>query len=73
MGDGTHVQQAIDAALGAREKWANTPWQDRAAIFLKCAELRLYSRYDNNQTLPTRAKGTERITIMVLGIDSKFM
>ncbi len=39
MGDGTHVQQAIDAALAAREKWANTPWQDRAAIFLKCAEL----------------------------------
>jgi 1-pyrroline-5-carboxylate dehydrogenase len=39
MGDGTHVQQAIDAALAAREKWANTPWQDRAAVFLKCAEL----------------------------------
>jgi len=39
MGDGTHVQQAIDAAMAARDKWANTPWQDRAAIFLKCAEL----------------------------------
>lgn len=39
MGSGEHVQQAIDAALAAREKWANTPWQDRAAIFLKCAEL----------------------------------
>ena len=39
MGTGEHVNQAIDAAMAAREKWANTPWQDRAAIFLKCAEL----------------------------------
>ncbi|MDF1672740.1 MAG: L-glutamate gamma-semialdehyde dehydrogenase [Vicingaceae bacterium] len=39
MGDASHVQDAIDAALAAREKWASTPWQDRAAIFLKCAEL----------------------------------
>lgn len=39
MGDKTHVQQAIDAALAAREAWANTPWQDRAAIFLKAADL----------------------------------
>ena len=39
MGNASHVQDAIDAALAAREKWANTPWQDRAAIFLKCAEL----------------------------------
>ena len=39
MGDATHVQQAIDAALAAKDQWANTPWQDRAAIFLKCAEL----------------------------------
>lgn len=39
MGNASHVKDAIDAALTAREKWANTPWQDRAAIFLKCAEL----------------------------------
>lgn len=38
-GDATHVKQAIDAAMAARPKWANTPWQDRAAIFLKAAEL----------------------------------
>ena len=38
-GDATHVKQAIDAALAARPAWANTPWQDRAAIFLKAAEL----------------------------------
>ncbi|MCO6500318.1 MAG: L-glutamate gamma-semialdehyde dehydrogenase [Vicingus serpentipes] len=39
MGDATHVQQAIDAALAAKKKWSDTPWQDRAAIFLKVAEL----------------------------------
>ncbi len=38
-GDASHVQQAIDAAMAAREEWANTPWQDRAAIFLKAADL----------------------------------
>ncbi|MBP6091510.1 MAG: L-glutamate gamma-semialdehyde dehydrogenase [Crocinitomicaceae bacterium] len=38
-GNGSHVQAAIDAALGAKEAWANLPWQDRAAIFLKAADL----------------------------------
>ncbi|MEM9991251.1 MAG: L-glutamate gamma-semialdehyde dehydrogenase, partial [Bacteroidota bacterium] len=38
-GNATHVQQAIDAALAAREAWANTPWEERAAIFLKAADL----------------------------------
>lgn len=39
MGTGAHVTQAIDSALAARDKWASTPWQDRAAIFLKAAAL----------------------------------
>lgn len=38
-GDASHVQQAIDAALAARASWAAMPWQSRAAIFLKAAEL----------------------------------
>src|SRR5687767_2819579 len=38
-GDASHVRQAIDAALAARKAWANMPWQSRAAIFLKAAEL----------------------------------
>ncbi|WP_412464618.1 L-glutamate gamma-semialdehyde dehydrogenase [Flavobacterium mekongense] len=34
-----HVEQAIAAALEARKKWANMAWEQRAAIFLKAAEL----------------------------------
>ncbi len=37
--DKKHVEDAIKAALEAREKWAKTPWQSRAAIFLKAADL----------------------------------
>ena len=39
QGGADQVQEAIDAALGAKEAWANMPWQDRAAIFLKAADL----------------------------------
>lgn len=34
-----HVRDAIDAALAARKNWADMPWEHRAAIFLKAAEL----------------------------------
>jgi len=34
-----HVELAISNALEARKTWAETPWEDRAAIFLKAAEL----------------------------------
>lgn len=39
LGDASHVQQAIDAALDARENWAKMPWEERAAIFLRAADL----------------------------------
>jgi 1-pyrroline-5-carboxylate dehydrogenase len=39
QGDKTHVLQAIGAALEAKNEWANTPWQHRAAVFLKAADL----------------------------------
>lgn len=35
----SHVDEAISTALEARTAWANTPWEQRAAIFLKAAEL----------------------------------
>ncbi len=38
-GDAGHVTQAIDAALAAKIDWANLDWQERAAIFLKAADL----------------------------------
>ncbi len=38
-GDASHVNKAIDAALDARPKWAAMPWHQRAAIFLKAADL----------------------------------
>ena len=38
-GDEHHVQQAIDAALEAKNDWMQMPWHERAAIFLKAAEL----------------------------------
>lgn len=34
-----HVKAAIDAALLARQKWAALPWEQRAAIFLRAADL----------------------------------
>jgi 1-pyrroline-5-carboxylate dehydrogenase len=37
--DASHVQQAIDAALAARHEWASWSMHDRAAVFLKAAEL----------------------------------
>ncbi|MEK6476254.1 L-glutamate gamma-semialdehyde dehydrogenase [Catalinimonas sp. 4WD22] len=38
-GDASHVKQAIDSALNVKESWENMPWEQRASIFLKAAEL----------------------------------
>jgi 1-pyrroline-5-carboxylate dehydrogenase len=34
-----HVRQAVAAALEARREWASWPFEDRAAVFLRAAEL----------------------------------
>ncbi|PVW17425.1 L-glutamate gamma-semialdehyde dehydrogenase [Marixanthomonas spongiae] len=34
-----HIEEAIEGALEARKKWATMPWPNRAAIFLRAAEL----------------------------------
>jgi 1-pyrroline-5-carboxylate dehydrogenase len=39
QGGAAHVQQAIDAAATAWEDWSTWPWEDRAAVFLRAAEL----------------------------------
>ena len=38
-GDAQHVKTAIEAAQRAKGAWMNMPWRDRAAIFLRAAEL----------------------------------
>ncbi|MDH5609798.1 MAG: L-glutamate gamma-semialdehyde dehydrogenase [Cyclobacteriaceae bacterium] len=38
-GDASHVTQAIDAALAAKDAWAKLGWEHRASIFLKAADL----------------------------------
>ncbi|MBU2914485.1 L-glutamate gamma-semialdehyde dehydrogenase [Reichenbachiella agariperforans] len=38
-GDADHVEQAINAALGAKDAWQSLSWEHRASIFLKAADL----------------------------------
>lgn len=39
QGTKQHVTEAIDAALAAKKNWESLAWEQRAAIFLKAAEL----------------------------------
>lgn len=39
LGTAQHVEDAIQAALNAREDWANLPWEQRASVFLRAADL----------------------------------
>ncbi len=39
LAEKAHVEKAIASALEARKNWANMAWEQRAAIFLKAAEL----------------------------------
>ena len=57
-GDEKHVQQAIDAALAAKESWANMNWENRANIFLKAADLisTKYRPYMNGTTMLGQSK-----------------
>ena len=38
-GDSSHVHAAIDAAAAAKKEWSELPWEHRASIFLKAADL----------------------------------
>ena len=39
QGGATEVQRAIESALRAQREWAALPWEARAAVFLKAADL----------------------------------
>ena len=52
QGDKSHAVQAVEAALAAREQWAAMPWEQRAAIFLKAAEL-IATRYRDETNAAT--------------------
>ncbi|WP_323786887.1 L-glutamate gamma-semialdehyde dehydrogenase [Psychroserpens sp.] len=39
LAEKSHVESAISTALAARSEWAELPWEQRAGIFLKAAEL----------------------------------
>jgi 1-pyrroline-5-carboxylate dehydrogenase len=45
-GTAQHVQDAINAALAAKEKWAAMRWEQRLAIFMKAGDL-LRTKYRN--------------------------
>jgi len=39
LAEKSHVETAINTALEARKEWSQMPWEQRAAIFLRAAEL----------------------------------
>ncbi len=39
QGDASHVELAVNAALGAKPSWQGLSWEHRASIFLKAADL----------------------------------
>ena len=57
-GDETHVQQAIEAAMNIKESWGNLPWEERAHIFLKAADLMAgkYRYHMNGTTMLGQSK-----------------
>lgn len=57
-GDASHVQMAVDAALEAKDAWANLGWEHRASIFLKAADLIAgpYRAKINAATMLTQSK-----------------
>jgi 1-pyrroline-5-carboxylate dehydrogenase len=58
VGSEKHVTQAIDAALAAKNNWANMSWENRANIFLKAADLisTKYRPYMNGTTMLGQSK-----------------
>ncbi len=66
-GESKHVTMAIQAALAAKPSWESMPWESRAAIFLKAADLiaTKYRPYMNGATMLGQSK-----TVFQAEIDS---
>ena len=64
-GEEKHVQQAIDAALAAKESWANMSWESRANIFLRAADLiaTKYRYHMNGTTMLGQSKSVYQAEI----------
>lgn len=64
-GEEKHVHQAIDAALAAKEAWANMSWENRANIFLRAADLiaTKYRPYMNGTTMLGQSKNVYQAEI----------
>ncbi|MEX0636983.1 MAG: aldehyde dehydrogenase family protein, partial [Ferruginibacter sp.] len=64
-GDASHVKKAINAALKAKDKWANLSWENRANIFLKAADLLAskYRPYINGTTMLGQSKNVYQAEI----------
>ena len=64
-GEEKHVKQAIDAALAAKADWENMSWENRAAIFLKAADLLAtkYRPYINGCTMLGQSKNVYQAEI----------
>ena len=64
-GDSSHVTQAINAALAAKDKWTALPWEQRASIFLKAADLIAgpYRAYMNAATMLGQSKNAYQAEI----------
>ncbi|WP_332734608.1 L-glutamate gamma-semialdehyde dehydrogenase [Flavihumibacter sp.] len=64
-GEKKHAQQAIDAALKAKASWSVMTWEERAAIFLKAADLiaTKYRPYLNGTTMLGQSKSVYQAEI----------
>ena len=64
LAEKAHVDQAIAHALSSKDHWADLAWEQRAAIFLKAAELIAgpYRAKINAATMPTVS--LSKLTVM---------
>jgi 1-pyrroline-5-carboxylate dehydrogenase len=65
MGEAKHVHMAIDAALKAKPSWEAIAWEERAAIFLKAADLLAtkYRYHINGTTMLGQSKNVYQAEI----------